>query len=198
MSQPAPNTTHTIDLPYEIDHLRAAYRLLPQFGPQNKHLNNLIIEGFWLHARNLLEMFLGKRNATDPKLIAPNYQPKDTTKMRDYYAKICNQITHLQDGRPVADAGKLDCQDVGLITWLEDEIAHFLGQVDPSLRSSLGPQQIGYPMGPQGPTPSATNSPIAHGWTGPAGGAQAPHLPITSQTTSVSNSAPFIRNGPTS
>ncbi len=189
MSQPTPSTTHTIDLPYEIDHLRAAYRLLPRFGWQDKHLNNLIIEGFWLHARNLIEMFLRKRNATDPGLIAPNYAPKDPTKLRDYYAKICNQNTHLQDGRPVADAGKLDCRDVDLIIWLEDEIAHFLAQVDPSVRASFGPQQIGTPMGPQGPTPSATNAPTVHGWTGPGG----PQLAGSSQTTSVSGGMPLRR-----
>lgn len=146
------------------------HRLLPQYGSQDKNLRNLIIEGFWLHARNLIEMFLGKWNATDPKLIAPNYSPKDSAKMATYYGKICNQITHLQDGRPVADAGKLDCEDVGLIVWLEEEIAHFISHVDPGLRSHLTPQHIGYPMGPRGPTLSATNvTTSVQGWTGPAG-----------------------------
>ncbi|BBO06277.1 hypothetical protein SG09_56270 [Bradyrhizobium ottawaense] len=169
MSQVTLTTTHTIDLPYEIDHLRAAYRLLPQYGSRDPHLRNLIIEGFWLHARNLIEMFLGKRNATDPKLVAPNYSPNDQAKLQSYYGKICNQITHLDDGRPVADGGKLDCGDPSLIIWLEDEIAHFLAQVDPGLSAHLGPEQIGLPMGPLGPSLSATNAPTVHGWTGPAG-----------------------------
>src|SRR5438552_3414400 len=100
MSQNSANTTHTIDLPYEIDHLRAAYRLLPRYGSQDPHLKNLLIEGFWLHARNLIEMFLGKRNATDPAHAATGYAPPKQTQLTDLYKKICIQITHLQDGRP--------------------------------------------------------------------------------------------------
>jgi len=171
MSQVALSTTHTIDLPYEIDHLRAAYRLLPLYGSLDKHLNNLIIEGFWLHARNLVEMFLGKRNATDPTLIARGYVPKDADKLGDYYSKICKQITHLQDDRPVADADKLNCRDPNFIAFIEDEIAHFLSHVRADVLAHLGPDKIGAPMRsePEGPPPSATNAPTASGWTGPAG-----------------------------
>jgi hypothetical protein len=172
MTQAALSTTHTIDLPYEIDHLRAAYRLLPVYGPQDKHLQNLLIEGFWLHARNLVEMFLEKRNATDPSDVASSsYAPKDPVKLGDYYGRICKQITHLKDGRPVADVDKLNSRDPNFITLIEDEIAHFLGHVGPDVLAHLGPDKIGTPMLPDviaPQAPSATNAPIAFGWTGPA------------------------------
>ena len=63
MSATPITTTHTVDLPYEIDMLRASYNLFGRFSATDPWLKNLIIEGFWLHARNLIELFLGKRNA---------------------------------------------------------------------------------------------------------------------------------------
>ena len=38
--------------------LRQSYNFLPKYGVLDGDLNNLIIEGFWMHARNLIEMFL--------------------------------------------------------------------------------------------------------------------------------------------
>lgn len=173
MNLTAVSTTHSIDLPYEIAHLRAAYRLLPLYASHDAFLKNLLIEGFWLHARNLIEMLLGKRNATDPLLAAGiGYSPLDVQALTDLYGKICNQITHLQDGRPTS-VGKLNCRDPNVISLLEREIAHFLGQVRPEIMAGLGPEKIGLPMAPdpiltvRGP-PSATNAPV-FGWTGPSG-----------------------------
>jgi hypothetical protein len=139
------STTHAIDLPYEIDMLRAAYRLLPEYGQGDPHLKNLIIEGFWLHARNLIEMFLGKCNATRPRLVAgEEYAPWEPVQLRTWYSLICNQITHLQNGRPVDD-GKLDARDPNFVRLIEAEIANFKAHLSASLQSifdSLPPPMI--------------------------------------------------------
>ena len=140
-----PSTTHTIDLPYEIDMLRAAYRMLLEYGERDTHLKNLIIEGFWLHARNLIEMFLGKRNATRPRLVAgAQYTPREPAQLATWYGLICNQITHLQDGRPVDDE-KLNARDPDFVRLIEAEIANFKGHLSAGLRSivdSLPPPMI--------------------------------------------------------
>ena len=169
MTDTEPNTTHTIDLPYEIDMLRAAYRLLPEYGPKDAHLNNLIIEGFWLHVRNLIEMFLGKRNATNPNAAADaTYAPKDAAKLLSWYKLICNQISHLQDGRPVDDKQKLHARDPDFVNLIEAEIANFAAKLPPAIQllcNSLPPPMVAdlKVAGPSG----GTNSPGFWG-TGPA------------------------------
>ena len=162
------NTTESIDLPYEIDHLRAAYRLLPQYGPQDPHLHNLIVEAFWLHARNLVEMFLGRSNATNPNHMASDYTPREIAKLTGYYGLICKQITHLKNGRPVADTDKLNCRDPDFIDLIEEEIAQFIGLVRADVRAHLGPDKVGSPMLPDRVIgPRNSTSTVARGWTGP-------------------------------
>jgi hypothetical protein len=142
-------TTHTIDLPYEINTLRQSSDLLPKYGHLDVNLKNLIVEGFWLHARNLIELFLQKRNATDPHaIVRAGYSPKDEPQLGTLYRLICNQITHLADGRPVRDADKLDCGDPANIRLLEDEIANFISWLNPTAANSILPQINTSPMEP--------------------------------------------------
>jgi len=169
VSNSAITTTESIDLPYEIEHMRAAYRLLPLYGAQDPQLRNLIIESFWVHARNLIEMFLEKSNSVNPRrMAASGYAPLDGAKLQTFYSSICKQITHLKAGRPVT--GKLNCRDPEFINLIEAEIAHFIAQVRPDVHAYLGPDKIGEPMipdhvplGPSGQTGTVS------GWTGPRG-----------------------------
>ena len=132
MSQIVPNSTESIDLPYEIETLREAYRLLPEYGAKDHHLRNFLIEGFWLHARNLIEMFLGKRNAIDPNEVAsPDYAPGHPADLANWYKVICNQISHLQGRRPVEQSKKLNSRDPKFVKLIEAEIANFLAHLPP-------------------------------------------------------------------
>jgi hypothetical protein len=168
MTENDSNTAHSIDLPYEIETLRAAYRLLPEYGPQDHHLKNLIVEGFWLHARNLLEMFLGKRNAISPTgLVGKAYAPKWREKLQIWYGLICNQISHLQDGRPVEQTAKLNSRDPDFVNLIEAEIANFLAGVPPEAQAyfkDLPPPMVA-DLKVAGP-PNATNS-LGFTGTGP-------------------------------
>jgi hypothetical protein len=125
--------------------LRAAYRLLPEYGQRDPHLRNLIIEGYWVHARNLIEMFLRKRNATNPLIVAgTGYAPKEPAQLATWYGLICKQISHLQTGRPI-DSGKLKARDPDFVRLIEAEIAHFKAHLSAGLQSiidSLPPPMI--------------------------------------------------------
>jgi hypothetical protein len=170
MTAEIPSTTHTIDIPYEITMLRAAYELYPKFSSTDPFLRNIIIESYWLHARNITEMMLGKRNATDPKAIAgANYAPLDQTELTAMYSLICAQISHLKDGRPVIASDKLDMHDPKYVNLIENEIAHFVIGVPEGIRPNYAvlpnrmlPRLLN--VGPAGP--SATNH-VAAAVTGP-------------------------------
>jgi hypothetical protein len=93
------------DLPYELDALEVAYLVvtsseLARFR-STPALNNLFIENFWLHARNLTECFetTSKSDSTVSPMPFTNgtYKTPETQKrLRDI---INAQITHLQRER---------------------------------------------------------------------------------------------------
>ena len=59
-------------------------------------------------------------------MTSSGYAPIDNGKLLVLYGLICQQITHLKDGRPILEDKKLNCEDPDTINLLETEIAHFI------------------------------------------------------------------------
>src|SRR5271156_270235 len=122
----------SVDLPYEITMLRVIYQRL-QFEFDLQTTANLFIEGFSLHARNLIDFFWDNRPPNSKDAVARHFTDKSycpfngiDPKTNGAYAKINKQISHLTYDRTDIEQNKLGPQDrKTLFAMIESEIQNF-------------------------------------------------------------------------
>jgi hypothetical protein len=160
-----------VDLPYEIRMLRAIYQRL-QCGFDLQTTANLFIEGFALHARNLIDFFwdnkpLKSKNAVARHFTDKCYSPFNGVdpKTNGVYGKINKQIAHITYDRTDIDQNKLGIQDrKTLFEMIEGEIENFANHVrapykelwqktthPPTVVPALGSDRFVYLTGQSGP-----------------------------------------------
>jgi hypothetical protein len=126
----------SIHLLYEIDMLRLSHHILHGGIPLpllSQAVANLAIEGFCLHARNLVDFFadnrpLGSKDAVARHFTAEGYRPfkGNDVKKNGLYAKINKQIVHLTYDRTDDSRLKIGPKDREQLRGLiEDEIVEF-------------------------------------------------------------------------
>jgi hypothetical protein len=167
-------------LPYEITMLRDIYRRL-QFGFDLQSTANLFIEGFALHARNLIDFFwddlpLNAKDAVARHFTDELYSPFNgiNPKSNGVYAKINKQISHVTYDRTDNEKEKLGQQDREiLLDMIEKEIYNFACHVRPPYKElwqqatrapkvtpALGSGRFVYIVGLSGPvTATVTTAP---------------------------------------
>jgi DNA-directed RNA polymerase specialized sigma54-like protein len=98
-------------LPYEIKMLRYTHDRL-QAEVKDRESNNVLIESFCLHARNLIDFFRGQRNTKEyacaRDFTTKSYRPIDKEIHRQtVYKKLNDQIAHLTYRRAEDPAEKI-------------------------------------------------------------------------------------------
>jgi hypothetical protein len=124
-----------IDLPYEIDQFREAFREL--LNPQPKLVvRNALVDSVACRARCLIEFFSEKgsysRKATE--FTKSDYQLLARVRVDGLYGQISSQISHLQK-RPTDSADKFNATDIKMARFLEGEIARFTEALKPDYRA---------------------------------------------------------------
>jgi hypothetical protein len=115
MTESNAQTRALADLAYEIDQLRGAYAHLVE-QPADKVIRNALIESFATHARCLLEFFSGIRKSVRATVYTDlDYKLLSVEQVRSWHARISNQISQLQVGRPTDDLKKIDATDLSII-----------------------------------------------------------------------------------
>jgi len=167
-------------LPYELDMLERAFEFVTSDHPLCHHpaaplLNNLAIEAFWTHARNVNEFMKRPRNKNASGVAAARDFTEDVKEMRfslgeELEDKINEQISHLQYERPATE------QDGQLMVYDMQRVYAGINSCVREFERRLTPQakEIWKPRKPkefvQNISPgSATNVVSAIGWTGPLG-----------------------------
>jgi hypothetical protein len=124
-------------LPYEIEMLRFAHKML-QEPHHDKMIANSLIECFCIHARNLIDFFYEDkpdnakdavaRHFTDRSSYCPfaGKSPKEPGALGRLYAKVNKQITHITYDRTDIDTEKIGPEDRrDLRDLIENEINNF-------------------------------------------------------------------------
>jgi len=157
--------THlTEHIPYELLMLRHARCRLYQ--PDGQLNWNAFLEAFAVHARNLLDFLMNRKDSRNLKAseFKSAYRPPAHRDLDGIMEKLRVQILHWGKRRPSDPGEKLDVADADkLCQWIEDATARFLTSLSPEHRKHWDEDRARPPQTILlGTTPSgATNLPIA-------------------------------------
>ncbi len=153
----------TEHLPYEIRMMRYEYskmvalNMIPK-APSVELEMNSAIEGFCLHARNLMEFFKNKSDF-DPREFTVRGYPLNKRFLRDsFLSKLNAQLTHLSSRRTSDPKEKLHGPDFDeLKRAIEAEISRMIENLKPEWRSKCTFGDASAVIVQLGSSPSSTN-----------------------------------------
>ena len=164
-------------LPYELDMFERAFEFVATDHPLRRHpaaplLENLAVEAFWTHARNVNEFMRRPRNKNAGGVAAARDFTEDVKEMRfslgeELEDKINEQISHLQYERPATENGQLMILDMQRVyAGINSCVREFEKRLTPQAKQIWKvrePKEFVQAIGPA----SATNVVSHMGWTGP-------------------------------
>jgi hypothetical protein len=163
-------------LPYELDMLEGAFEFLVldplHNDPAAQLLQNLAIEGFWTHARNLNYFMKKKRNKNASGEAAARDFTDDDQEMKfslneELEDKINQQISHLQYERPETEDGQLKLHDMQRVyAGINSCVKEFEKRLTPEAKKvwkPRNPKEFAQSI----PRNSATNAVSSIGWAHP-------------------------------
>ena len=138
---------------YEFFMLNYCFECLTSHSLDVNH-NNVLIESFCLHARNLIDFFWGKEPASGDRPSADHFTDKEYPNHRGadprgkaIYSKLNTQVAHLSYSRTSDRSKKISHQDrVELRQLVEPELAIFYAHLREPYRQALLDAQIASPF----------------------------------------------------